>query len=438
MKVVFLCGGTGKRMFPITEDKFLLKFLGKTLLEHQIELARKVGLTEFIIVGNTRSINRIEDIVASIEGIKVELAVQKEPTGIGNALQSAAGLLNDEVIVTSPNDVFDGSAYTGLLAAHRDNAAVSYLLGYEVNEYFPGGYLVVNEMNELLHIIEKPGKGNEPSNLVNVLLHLHTDPQKLLASITNTDTDRDDVYERAIDSMVKDGQTVKAIHYTGSWTPIKYPWHIFSVVKQFLDNSPRHIAPSAQVSDSAVIDGQVVLDENVRVFENAVIRGPVYIGANSVVGNGSLVRGYSHIGADCVVGFATEIKGSYIGDGCWFHMCYVGDSVIGDNCSFGANTVFANWRFDEKNIPVMVDGSVDSGLDKLGAIVGNNCRTGVNSSLMPGVRVGPHSIVGAHVCLTRDLEPDSIAVLSPNYKTTRNVMKPNVDSAAGRMKKLNE
>jgi bifunctional UDP-N-acetylglucosamine pyrophosphorylase/glucosamine-1-phosphate N-acetyltransferase len=271
---------------------------------------------------------------------------------------------------------------------------------------------------------------------VNVLLHLHTDPQKLLAFVARTETDRDDVYERAIDSMVKDGQTVKVIHYTGPWTPIKYPWHIFSVVRQFLDNSPRYIAPSAQVSASAVIDGRVVLDENVRVFENAVIRGPVYIGANSVVGNGSLVRGYSHIGADCVVGFATEIKGSYIGDDCWFHMGYVGDSVIGDNCSFGANTVFANWRFDEKNIPVTVDGSVDSGLDKLGAIVGDNCRTGVNSSLMPGVRVGPNSIVGAQVCLTSDLGPDSMAVLSSGYKTIRNVIKLRADSAAGRMEKL--
>jgi len=271
---------------------------------------------------------------------------------------------------------------------------------------------------------------------VSVLLHLHTDPQKLLACIANVETDRDDVYERAIDSTVKEGQTVKVVRYTGFWTPIKYPWHIFSVVKQFLDNSPRYIAPSAQVSESAVIDGQVVLDENVRVFENAVIRGPVYIGANSVVGNGSLVRGYSHIGSDCVVGFATEIKGSYIGDGCWFHMCYVGDAVIGDNCSFGANTVFSNWRFDEKNIPVTVDDSVDSGLDKLGAIVGDNCRSGVNSSIMPGVRVGPNSIVGAQVCLTEDLKPDSMAVLSSGYKTTRNVIKLRTDSAAGRMKEL--
>ena len=55
MKVLFLCGGTGKRMFPITEDKFLLKFLGKTLLEHQIETAKKAGLTEFVFVERVSS-----------------------------------------------------------------------------------------------------------------------------------------------------------------------------------------------------------------------------------------------------------------------------------------------------------------------------------------------------------------------------------------------
>ena len=56
MKVLFLCGGVGKRMFPITEDKFLLKFLGKTLLEYQIETAKQAGLTEFAVVGNPQNI----------------------------------------------------------------------------------------------------------------------------------------------------------------------------------------------------------------------------------------------------------------------------------------------------------------------------------------------------------------------------------------------
>ena len=52
MKTVLLCGGVGKRMFPMTEDKLLLKFLGKTLLDHQIEKLREVGLNDIVIVAN--------------------------------------------------------------------------------------------------------------------------------------------------------------------------------------------------------------------------------------------------------------------------------------------------------------------------------------------------------------------------------------------------
>ena len=54
MKVVFLCGGVGKRMFPITEDKFLLRFLGKTLLEHQIETPKRQGSPNLLLWGTLR------------------------------------------------------------------------------------------------------------------------------------------------------------------------------------------------------------------------------------------------------------------------------------------------------------------------------------------------------------------------------------------------
>ena len=406
-------------MFPITEDKFLLKFLGRTLLEQQIEVAGRAGLAEFVIVAGPRNVRRIEEIVAGIPSIKVDLAVQEEPKGIGDALASAAKLLEGEIIITSPNDVFCESAYTALLDARRSRSAVSYLLGHEASDYYPDGCLVVDPASHLTHVVAKTGKENESSNMVNVLVHLHTDPEKLLRYVDSVRTDRDDVYERALDGMVQDEHVIRVVPYGGFWAPVKYPWHVFSVVRQLLDSSPGYIAPSAHVSERAVVEGKVIIADNVRVFENAVIRGPVYIGPNSVIGNSSLIREYSHIGSDCVVGYATEVKGSYVGDRCWFHMGYVGDSVVGEACSFGANTVFTNWRFDEENIRVRVGREwIDSGLDKLGAIVGNSCRTGANATLMPGVKVGPNSLIGAQVCLTRDLEPDTIAAMKSGGWTT--------------------
>jgi len=106
-------------------------------------------------------------------------------------------------------------------------------------------------------------------------------------------------------------------------------------------------------------------------------------------------------------------------------MNYIGDCIIGEGCTFGANTMFANWRFDEKNISVRIEGkSIDSGLDKFGAVVGNNCKTGINVSIMPGVKIGPNSVVGSHVCLTDDLESDKMVVVVDSVqKTMRNRFK---------------
>jgi dTDP-glucose pyrophosphorylase len=89
MKAVFLCGGRGKRMFPIAEDKFLLDFLGKPLLDHQIKAACGAGLSDFVIIGNPDNIERIEQITRGICGIKVDFAVQKKSLGIADALKSA-------------------------------------------------------------------------------------------------------------------------------------------------------------------------------------------------------------------------------------------------------------------------------------------------------------------------------------------------------------
>ncbi len=422
MKVVFLCGGVGKRMFPITEDKFLLDFMGKPLLEHQVELARKAGLNNFVMVGNPNNMQHIKQIAGSITGAKFEFVIQSQPLGIADALKSAANILDGAIIVVNPNDVFDGAAYHALLDAYRSQKATSYIVGYEVSRYFPGGYLAVNGDSELTQIVEKPEPGTEPGNLVNILLHLHTDMHKLLEYIDIVKTTRDDVYECAMDGMVRHAYKIKVVRYNGFWAPIKYPWHIFDIVRYFLDSAERQIDPSLSISDRATLSGKAIIGKNVRILENAVVRGPVYIGPNTVIGNGALVREYSHIGANCVVGFSTEIKNSYTGDDCWFHSSYIGDSIIGNRCSFGAGSVTANFRFDQADIPVKYGGQrVSTGRDHFGAVIGDDCKTGINSGILPGRKVGPNSTVGSHVCLASDLEPDMIVL---NQSSHQYIKKP--------------
>jgi NDP-sugar pyrophosphorylase family protein len=420
MKIVFLCGGVGKRMSPLSEDKFLLRFLGKTLLQYHIEQAQKAGLNDFVVVGNAANLDRIKAVAKAIPRIKIAFTVQEKRLGMANALESAQELLADEpIIVVSPNDVLDSTAYAAITEAHNKGSAGSYILTCEVKDYFPGGYLVLGQNENIKAIMEKPGKGNEPSKLVNVVVHLHSQPKRLLQHIVSAVSAKDDVYERALSDMIKEGYEVKAVKHKGFWQAIKYPWDIFPVMEHFLKQGGKGISPKAKISKTAVIKGDVTIEDGVRVLENAVIKGLCYIGRNSVIGNNVLIRDNSHIGEGCVVGYGTEIKHGYIGDNNWFHQNYFGDSIIGNDCSFGAGTVSANLRLDEKEISVVVNGEeINTGLNKLGSLVGNGVRTGINVGIMPGRRVGEGSFVGPHVCLIEDLPPGKMALAEKNYKVS--------------------
>ena len=425
MKVLFLCGGHGKRMLPLTDNKFLLKFLGRTLLEHQMQIAVDAGLMNFILVCNPQSYEQVKTIAEKFNSVTIEIAIQEKPLGIANALESAAPLIKEELMIVNPNDIFDITAYTSLLKSHQHDKSVSEILGYRVKNYFPGGYLITNNNGDLTGIAEKPGAGNEPSDMVNMLVHLHSNPKALLQYITKVETEKDDKYERALDAMCKDGILIHVVPYSEAWCAIKYPWNVLESVRYFLDHTESYISPTAQISNRAVIEGKVIIGDNAKVLENAVIRGPVYIGPGTIIGNSTLVRAYSHIGANCVVGFASEIKGSYVGDNSWFHMNYVGDSVLGEQCNFGAGTITANWRFDKKIISVRVNGNpTNTGMDKFGAVIGNNCRTGINVSIMPGVKIGSNSIIGPSVCLTEDVESDTIVKLSASIRHIRKKFNP--------------
>ncbi|MEM3871305.1 MAG: sugar phosphate nucleotidyltransferase [Nitrososphaeria archaeon] len=417
MKIVFLCGGIGKRMFPIVKDKFLLKFLGKTLLEHHIEQALDAGFRDFVIIGNPSNVEPIRKICDSMD-LNAAIFVQKSPKGMADALLTAKDyLLNDEILVVNPNDIFDKKLYNKILVESGKGEYSSFITGYRVSKYFPGGYLVVNDKLELLSIHEKPGEGNEPSDLVNIVVHLHKDVAKLFNYIEKTCSPKDDVYECALTKMISEGIKVKVIEYSGNWVAIKYPWHIHDVVKYFLDSIKTPlIKDSVKVSDNVQIHGTVIIDDNVKLLEGAIVKGPCYIGKNTVVGNNVLIRDYSHIGANCSIGYSTEITRSYIGDNCFFHSNFIGDSIVCDNCLFGYGTITANYRLDQGTVKVNVNESrIDSGRSKLGAIVGEGTRIGVGCMIMPGVRLGPNSVIGPGIIVYGDVGPNKKVLLKQEY-----------------------
>ena len=89
------------------------------------------------------------------------------------------------------------------------------------------------------------------------------------------------------------------------------------------------------------------------------------------------------------------------------HLTYVGDSIIGSNCNIAAGTNIANLRFDSKTVKTKIKNQKeDSGRRKLGAIIGDSVKTGINSSFSPGVKVGSNTSIGSGVLLYDDVGSD--------------------------------
>ncbi|MEM2735558.1 MAG: hypothetical protein QXV45_04680 [Candidatus Bathyarchaeia archaeon] len=102
-----------------------------------------------------------------------------------------------------------------------------------------------------------------------------------------------------------------------------------------------------------------------------------------------------------------EIKNSVIQRGTKIpHLSYLGDSIVGEDCNFGAGTIVANLRLDSRTIRMKIkDKIVDTGLRKLGAVIGDGVKTGINVSIMPGVKIGGGALIGPGCVIYDDVEP---------------------------------
>ncbi len=388
MKIIILAAGEGKRMWPIVTDKCLIPFLGRPLLYHNLK--KIVGNTkalEFIIVANSKSKEAIVKIAKSLS-INFQVVLQSESKGMADAILSAKELIEGEILILNAEDILDSSVFK----AEFQGDVV--LTGLKVDKYFPGGYLKVAG-NSVQAIVEKPGEGNEPSDLVKLVADYFKDGKKLIECLEKVETNKDDAYEVALDQMIKDGVDVRFSKYEGVWIPLKYPWHVLDITAYFLSR--------------ITTEDKVMIEEGAKVFEGAVIKGPCFIGKNCIVGNNSFVR-ESNLEEGVVTGFNSDITRSYIGANCWFHTNYVGDSVLEGDFGMGSGAVLANLRLDGKVV-------ADTGRNKMGLIAGTGVRVGVNASIMPGVRVGAGSLIGPGVVLKHDIkENQKITIKEESYE----------------------
>jgi NDP-sugar pyrophosphorylase family protein len=416
VKAVILAGGIGKRMWPLKTNKLLLPFLGSPLLLDNLRRLKEVGINDLIIVTTPDIFTSVKKLAAPL---KSPIILQPRPLGQADALLKAAKLIKDqEILIVNANDLFNSNLVKMVLASAKKKKAV--IPAVKVRDYFSGGYLQVKQ-GKIKKIVEKPSSGKEPSNLVKLDVDYFQNANLLLEAIRKVKTQKDDLFEEAINSLIKNGLDISLVEYQGYWGSIKYPWDILKAMDLFFKHRfPKKRSKKPAISRKATIIGSVIFEKGVKIMAGAKVKGPAYIGAGTIIGNNALIRG-SMIGKNCVIGYDTEIARSYLGNNCWFHSNYVGDSVLGDNVSLGAGAVLANLRFDERTVRSEVKREkVATGLEKLGAIIGDKVKVGINASVMPGIKIGANSFVGPGVIVERDLPENKFCRLKQSLVIRKN------------------
>ncbi len=404
MKTLLLVAGQSTRFWPLKE-KPLFPVRGKPLLSHIVERLEKAGCTDIIFIGGKHNMADVQTLYPSATIIEQE----DLSLGMRGALLSALPHIGDEdFLVVSSNDLIESDGYHATIEVGKQKGQAGAILAQTVQRYFPGGYLSVTD-NRITGIVEKPGEGNEPSNLVNIVCHYHRDASIVLEALKKVNTTRDDGYEQALATLFID-HSYAPVPYSGFWQPVKYPWHLLHALPIVLSSlTKQSIDSSAQVHPTAVIEGHVVIEEGVRVLPHATIVGPCFIGRHSIIGNNALVRG-SSIGEHCVIGYNTEVKSSILHSHVWTHSTYIGDSVIGHNVSFGAGTVTGNLRLDEEEIlSTIKEEKIGTSLTKFGTIIGDHCRLGIRVAINPGVKIGDGSFISSGALVEQDIPSDSFA-----------------------------
>ncbi len=417
-KAVILAAGDSTRMLPLSANhpKHLLPVAGKPLIFHTLEALQNAGITEVLIIYGYHKEKLSQSIESQDWGnMSVSYVHQEERKGTAHAAGYAREFVGEDSSILMNGDIMLGpGSFEGLISYHEKGGYDLTLSVRPVDDPSAYGVVAVEE-GKAVKLIEKPTKDQMVSNLVNAGLYVVS--KLLMDAITKTKASPRGEYEitDSIGMLIEKGN-VGSYSLPSWWLDIGRPWDLLEANKMILSQTQAKI--EGTVEDGAVIKGETIVQKGAVIKTGAYIEGPVMIGENAVIGPNCYIRAYTSIGKNVKIGNAVEIKNCIIMENTNIgHLSYVGDSVIGRGSNFGAGTITANLRHDNGDVSVTVKGKrVSSGRRKLGAIIGDNVKTGIGTSISPGVILHQGARTGTGVIVDKDIEANKLVIALQNQK----------------------
>jgi bifunctional UDP-N-acetylglucosamine pyrophosphorylase/glucosamine-1-phosphate N-acetyltransferase len=411
MKAAILAAGEGVRLQPITatRPKHLVKLAGKPILEHCLNALKRAGISEAVIVVHYMS-DAIRQYFGDGKefGVKIEYALQEAVLGTGNAASVVEPYVNDDFLLVNGDMLFAAEALKTVIDLHQTAKPALTMAVVPVEKPENYGIVELEDGQHVKRIVEKPVREEASTNLANAGIYIFS--TEIFAKIKQTSATSRGEWEipDALTLLINEKKLVLAVKISSEdWIDIGRPWDLLEANRWALTRMKHKTR--GFIENGAHLIGPVSVAETARVRSGAYVEGPTFIDEEADIGPNCYIRPCTSIGRKVRVGNACEIKNSIIMDGVHIgHLSYVGDSIVGEGGNLGAGTITANYRLDAGTIKMMVkDRLVESGRKKLGAVLGDNVKTGINTLLMPGVKVGNDSWIGPNLMVQRDLPPKS-------------------------------
>lgn len=419
MKAVVLAAGEGVRLQPVTltRPKHLIKVGGKPILEHCLRALKSCGIDEIVLV-----VHYMADVIRDYFGdgqslgLKVEYVEQKEVLGTGNAVGIVEPFVGDDFLLVYGDLLFTVEAVKKVVGLHEKEKPVATMAVVSVEN--PEGYGMVEvDDGYVKGIVEKPSREDASSNLANAGMYVFS--KEIFGKVRETSASVRGEWEvtDAISLLFREGKRVLAVEISrDDWFDVGRPWDLLEANRWALLRMDHRVY--GIVENGAHLVGAVTVAESARVRSGAYVEGPTFIGEKSDIGPNCYIRACTSLGKNVRIGNGCEVKNSVIMDNVHVgHLSYIGDSIVGEGCNLGAGTVTANLRLDDGSVKMLVKGVVvDSGRRKLGVVLGDGVKSGINALFMPGVKVGCNSWIGPNVVVNRDVAADTVVVLKQNLE----------------------
>ena len=408
-------------MWPLAavKPKHLLPIGGRPIISFILKALSDNGVKEVCMVVGFKG-NVIQTTLGdgAEHGVDIEYFCQPKWTGTASALDVVREAVGEGPFLVLYGDLWVSPS--GMQVVIDKSRECPNVMGV-VQVPNSSEYGVVKLRGDsLMQILEKPAKKEPTEGWINAGIYALND--EIFRAIKKIPRSRRNEYEltAALQRLLNEGKEIRAATIEREeWLDIGRPWDLLEANERILMSFPHRVRGT--VEPGATIRGPVWLEETATIRTGSYVEGPVYIGERSKIGPNSRIRSCTSIGNSVVVGTSCEIKNSIIMNGTKIpHLSYVGDSIIGERCNLAAGTITANIRLDEQVIFMRVKNRLmSSGRKKLGVIMGDEVQTGINTSIMPGVRIGSSSQIGPGTVVYRDVPSDHAVFVKQTIATTR-------------------